>query len=165
MKRLFIAVALLLAGALCVPAQDAATLAAVEDKLQKLRTEIEDIQFRLKKNEDEMEAIRRDMQNVRGGASAEQIQALEARIAAVDAARQRDKQAIIDQLAKELAGLGTGTKPAVAPAASGREHIVKKGESLSSIARLHGVSVADLRKANNLSSDNLSVDQKLVLPK
>lgn len=43
-------------------------------------------------------------------------------------------------------------------------HIVKKGETLYSISRLYGVSVETVQKANNLSSNNVRVEQKLTIP-
>jgi LysM repeat protein len=42
-------------------------------------------------------------------------------------------------------------------------HIVKKGETLSSIAKLYNVSVAELKKINNLSSKKLHLGQELSL--
>lgn len=40
-------------------------------------------------------------------------------------------------------------------------HFVRKGETLYSISRKHAVSVSDLKKYNNLTSNNLKVGQKL----
>jgi LysM repeat protein len=42
--------------------------------------------------------------------------------------------------------------------------VVKPGDSLSVIAQRHGVKVADIKKANNLTSDLIRVNQKLVIP-
>ena len=42
-------------------------------------------------------------------------------------------------------------------------HVVKKGETLSQIARKYHVSVSQLKKWNNLKSDNLSIGQKLTV--
>ena len=39
------------------------------------------------------------------------------------------------------------------------------GETLSSIARKYGVSVSELKRSNGLSSDRLSVGQKLTVKK
>src|SRR5208282_303584 len=98
-------------------------------------------------------------------ASVNDLQALDARVKALDAARETDKKVILDQLAKELAALsgsrgGTAANPPVAPA-NGNEYVVQKGDTLTSIAKVAGVTIADLRKANNLTSDSLKVGQKL----
>jgi LysM repeat protein len=87
------------------------------------------------------------------------------RVRALDAAREKDKQVILDTLAKELASI-SGAKP-VSPtsAGGGKEHVVQKGENLSAIAKATGVTVAELKKANNLTSDEIKVGQKLVIPK
>ena len=101
--------------------------------------------------------------------AANDLQALDARIKALDAAREADKKAIIDQLAKELASMsgshGGKTAPPPTTATTGSEHIVAAGETLSSIAKSTGTTIADLKKANSLTSDSLKVGQKLVIPK
>jgi peptidoglycan DL-endopeptidase LytE len=43
-------------------------------------------------------------------------------------------------------------------------HTVKKGENLAKIAKKHKISSAKIREANDLSSDKLSIGQKLVIP-
>ncbi|MCH5240656.1 MAG: LysM peptidoglycan-binding domain-containing protein [Muribaculaceae bacterium] len=53
-------------------------------------------------------------------------------------------------------------KPATTPTAS--THLVKRGETLSKIAVKYGVTVAALKSANNLSSDNIREGQKLKIP-
>lgn len=62
----------------------------------------------------------------------------------------------------------TSTRP---PASSGlatnlkkKQHTVSKGETLSSIAKQYGISVEELKKANKLSSDNISVGKTLIIP-
>lgn len=44
---------------------------------------------------------------------------------------------------------------------SGKYYTVRRGDTLSSIARKHGISVAQLKKRNGLKSDNIRVGQKL----
>lgn len=43
-------------------------------------------------------------------------------------------------------------------------HTVRKGENLSKIARRYGVSVQAVKKANNLTNDNIKAGQKLKIP-
>ncbi len=43
-------------------------------------------------------------------------------------------------------------------------YIVKSGDSLYSIAKKYGVTVDELKKANGLTSNNLNLNQKLVIP-
>ena len=45
-----------------------------------------------------------------------------------------------------------------------QEYIVKSGDSLYSIARKFNTTVDDLKKINNLTSNNLSINQKLIIP-
>lgn len=46
----------------------------------------------------------------------------------------------------------------------GDAYYVKKGDSLYSIAKLYGVSVSDIKKINNLTNDNLSIGQEILIP-
>ncbi len=157
---------LFLAAALPAFSEDTAVL---EEKINKLAAQVEDLQYRQQKTDKTLESIQTDLKELRrntGTASNDDLKALEARIAAVDAARQKDKQVIVDELAKQLAALGTGGKPPkhITPAGDAKEHTVQKGEYLSVIARKYGVTVAELRKANNLASDELKIGQKLTIP-
>lgn len=60
-----------------------------------------------------------------------------------------------------------GTAPAVKAGSRSRVaadvHVVRKGETLSSIARRHGMAVADLKQINDLSSSRLKIGQRLAL--
>lgn len=56
------------------------------------------------------------------------------------------------------------TMPAAPAPAASITHVVKSGDSLWKIARQHQVTVAALKKANNLTSDILKVGQKLTIP-
>ena len=148
----------------------AQNLDILDEKIKRLTTLVEDLQFRQKKLEEDLTAVKGDIETLRkagGAVSPSDVRALEERITAVDAARKKDKDAIIEQLAKELAAISSG-KPITSKhntgTAAGSEHTVQKGDNLSSIARQYGVKVADLKKANNLANDNISVGQKLVIP-
>ncbi len=148
-------------------------LSILDERISKLRADVDAIQFNQQQIQQDIKQIQGQMDEVRHAgpsASANDLQALEARVKDLDAAREKDKKAIIDQLAKELAAMSgshsgkTATPPAATPT-GGSEHVVATGETLTSIAKSTGTTIADLRKANNLTSDSLKVGQKLVIPK
>ncbi len=57
-----------------------------------------------------------------------------------------------------------GNAPATEPAQAG-VHVVKKGESLYSLARVYGVTVKNLREANGLTDDaGVKIGQRLTIP-
>lgn len=43
-------------------------------------------------------------------------------------------------------------------------HVVAKGQTLSTIAREHGTSIAEIKKLNKLKSDNVNLGQELIIP-
>jgi LysM repeat protein len=53
--------------------------------------------------------------------------------------------------------------PSAQPGAAPRTHVVRKGESLYTIARSHGLSVEELKQLNRLDSDALQPGQTLLL--
>jgi LysM repeat protein len=59
------------------------------------------------------------------------------------------------------ANSGTSAKTA---SAAGGTYVVQKGDILGRIANKHKVKVADLKKANGLTSDKIVVGQKLIIP-
>lgn len=64
------------------------------------------------------------------------------------------------QTAPLLLGLG-----GFSMSASGQQlHTVQRGDTLSHIARAYGVTVGDLKRANNLRSDLIRIGQTLVIP-
>ena len=148
------------------------SLNVLDEKVSRLRAEVEDLQFLQQKMQEDLAKVQADLQELRrsagGTVSPTDLQALEARIQALDAARQKDKQVILDTLAKELASISATrvvTKPTTTASAETKEHVVQKGENLTSIAKQYGVSVEDLKKTNNLPDDKIRVGQKLLIPK
>ena len=162
--------------AVTAPAQDQSTaqqLSILDERVSKLRADVDALQFNQQQVQQDIKQIQGQMDEVRRtgpSASANDLAALETRVKAIDAAREADKKAIIDQLAKELAKMSGGHGGNSAPPASSTdsanpgEHVVQKGETLTSIAKTAGVTIADLRKANSLTSDSLKAGQKLVIP-
>jgi len=173
---------LLIFATLTVVAAASASVAAAQDqtlgqqvsildeRLSKLRADVDALQANQQQIQQDLKQVQSQIAEVHQSgpsASANDLQALEARVKALDAARETDKKVILDQLAKELATLngshGGGTANPLPPA-NGNEYVVQKGDTLTSIAKSKGVTVSDLRKANNLTSDSLKVGQKLVIP-
>ena len=146
------------------------TLGVLDEKVSKIAAQAEDLQFRYQQLQKTIEKLQTDLVELRksvataGGVSPAELKTLEDRIAGVDAARQKDRQAIIEQLAKELSGAGSG-KTAPPATGDGKEHVVQKGETLSSIAKTYGVTVGDLRKVNSLTGNDIKIGQKLAIPK
>ncbi len=58
---------------------------------------------------------------------------------------------------------GTGLKEKPAPV-EGEIYIVQKGDALSLIARNKGTTVSKIKEANNLTTDNIRIGQKLIIP-
>jgi phosphate transport system substrate-binding protein len=61
----------------------------------------------------------------------------------------------------DAAGAAAAAPAAEKTAAAGQTYTVSKGDTLGVIAKKYSVSVADLKKWNDLSSDNVKVDQVL----
>ena len=59
----------------------------------------------------------------------------------------------------------TSKSSSTSSGSSVKTHTVKKGETLSSIAKKYGCSTADLRKWNNIKGNNIVVGQKLKIKK
>ncbi|HLE25230.1 MAG TPA: LysM peptidoglycan-binding domain-containing protein [Thermodesulfobacteriota bacterium] len=57
-----------------------------------------------------------------------------------------------------------GVEPKLVSSDGHREYIVKDGDSLTSIAEGCGVSVSDLKNANGLSSEEVRIGTKLIIP-
>ncbi|MEO1655874.1 MAG: LysM peptidoglycan-binding domain-containing protein, partial [Bacteroidota bacterium] len=67
-----------------------------------------------------------------------------------------DNKTINKSIAKNTLKTGVYTKDV--------EHTVEKGESLARLKEKYGVSMTAIREKNNLTSDNLKIGQKLIIP-
>ncbi len=79
---------------------------------------------------------------------------------------QRNSVIKIGQSLRIPGAAGPAATSAAATPRSGspRYHTVRKGETLSAIARHYGTNVASLKRANSLSSDRLQAGAQLVIP-
>jgi LysM repeat protein len=59
----------------------------------------------------------------------------------------------------------SATTEASKPTQSGNSHVVAKGETLTSIAKMHKVSVEELQKFNHIENDRkLQIGQTIMIP-
>ena len=78
---------------------------------------------------------------------------------------QKTYQNALDDMASELVELDrSGEDVADQDIASGQLYKVVEGDTLGSIAKAFGVSLGNLKKANNLESDLILIDQLLKIP-
>lgn len=73
------------------------------------------------------------------------------------------RNSYVNQGGNRRAGAGAG-RGGGSSASSGGSHVVRKGETLSSIAKKYRTSVAAIKRANGLRHDRLRAGQKLRLP-
>ena len=92
------------------------------------------------------------------------METIERSVAALDASRQQDKQAIVSELSNKVADLMT-SQPSGRRTANGYEHVVRVGETLSEIATAYGVRVEAIVEFNKLRNPNtIRVGQTLFIP-
>lgn len=139
-----------------------------QEKVYQLEERVEVLRVEQQTLRREVEEMRRQMRAQDEGTRQHQ-QLVDQRLQALDAARERDRQFIVDQLSKRIADtVAASPRPsgrAAGGAQVGYEHEVKSGETLSEIARAYKVKVDAIVKANNLkTADAIRVGQKLFIP-
>jgi LysM repeat protein len=75
-----------------------------------------------------------------------------------------DRRQFLRRAALVLGGLALLPSPLLLASTEERVHVVRAGETLSSIAARHGVSVAALRTRNRIEGSRIVVGQRLVVP-
>jgi LysM repeat protein len=112
----------------------------------------------------EIDRISRELDNLRRN--------FEVRSAAIEQKSEADKQELINRLTAQLEKL-LAQKPTPAPATptstggnvTGYEHVVRQGETLSTIAKAYNVTTKAIINANQIKNpDRLSIGQKLFIP-
>jgi len=147
----------------------------VELETQRLRTDLDSLKAAQVRAADTAAAL----QAQRG-----ELTALEQRLRALEVAREKDKQELVDVLSRKIELILSGSagapgghkasggrKPPAAgggagsPAPAGGRYEVKAGDTLSGIATAHGVKLRALLDANGLKDPNhVRVGQKLIIP-
>lgn len=181
-----------------------ADMRLLEDRLNRVVGDVQALQVNYERLQQQTASLQQHLQAAAaggGGVSPAVISQLDQRISAIDAARKRDNEVIINQVTAEIQKLGgsaagisrrasspsptpaarvpSGKRVASSPGAAGAggapataaggeqgyEHLVEKGQYLSTIAKAYGVTIDQIKKANNLKNDTLYVGQKLFIPK
>ncbi|MBP7830783.1 MAG: LysM peptidoglycan-binding domain-containing protein [Kiritimatiellae bacterium] len=185
MKQAWIIAAAGLSLAGCVTYDDAQREAAagredyllVQEKMRRLEGRMEGVELeisRIQANMDTLRATQSRADSSESMALQSRIEDLDRRIRALDAARQQDKQELVDTLSKKIAQLvGSSSSSGSAKKQSGSrktgpstgyEHEVQPGESLSAIAAAYGVSAKVIMEDNGIQDANkLRVGQKLFI--
>lgn len=63
-----------------------------------------------------------------------------------------------------VGGIAIGPSWLVAAAAGETVHVVRRGDTLSAIAKVHGVNLGDLRARNAIKGDKILVGQRVIIP-
>lgn len=147
----------------------------IEEQMQRLQGRLDNTEMQMEELHRQIDRLREDVRRAGGlqeSALTLKVNTIEARMAQLEAARDRDRQEIVDQISQRVSGM-MATSTAAAPAArprrpistTGYEHVVETGQTLSHIAQAYGVSVKAIVDANDLKDpNNLRVGQKLFIP-
>jgi len=147
------------------------SLAIIEEKLDRLRADVDAIQFNQQRLQEQVDTLQDEFLELRKVGSTlnkADFSTLEERLTEIDRARERDKKVILDQLAKELALIARNQKfDTVSNHSSSdrTEHVVQKGETLAMIAKEYGITVAAIVDVNGIPNPNeIKVGQILIIP-
>ena len=80
------------------------------------------------------------------------------------AAEEAAKKKAAEEAARKKAAEEAARKKAAEEAKKPKSHVVKEGNNLTKLAEQYGVSVEEIKKANNIKDDNIRIGQKLVIP-
>lgn len=149
--------------------------------------QISKLTFRVNQLKDDNAVLRRKLRivseqvaglKVETGALTRENAALKSRLNAEIVARKRESDILLKRVASQIASAvnaaALASRHQAAPAAVSRpptpsgefyEYVVEPRATLSAIAKAYKVSVASIKRANNLKSDNIRIGQKLLIPK
>lgn len=148
----------------------------VSVQIDNLNERIEQIRERLDATEDRQDRLSRDIEELQreiqdsARDQGARVTELSNKLNEMDAARARDRKAIIDQISAKMATVIKQQQKRQAPRFSsgsqtGYEHVVKEGQTLSEIASAYGVKADAIARANKLPDrNNIRVGQKLFIP-
>ena len=133
----------------------AAQLRAVQDENAELETRVIELERKIAALQETNQKLLNEVAAVKRQSAAD----ADAREAQMKASLSK-----IDKLARTPAPAATVPTP-ISAAAEYDIYEVQKGATLSAIATAYGVTVQDIKKANNMKSDVLQIGQKLKIPR
>ena len=177
----------------CATMQDSSEATQQQEDMLLLKEDLNRTKGKLETLEMEYQRLLHDLDAMQGAAASSKgtttstqarIDELDRRLGALEGARAKDRQAIVDQLSGKMADImgekptgksGSKSKAAAAKAGAGAgagaasttgyEHVVKEGETLSAIAAAYKVKTSAIIEANKLQgSSSLKTGQKLFIP-
>ncbi len=154
---------------------------ALQEQIQRLSGRIEGLEMETQRLAADNEAVRRLASTAgesQGRLVQGQVQELGTRVRQLETARESDRQAIVDDISRRVAdmlkkssgGSSSGATRSTTPvrrssSATGYEHVVKPGETLSAIAAAYGVTQAVIAQENGISDPSkVRAGQKLFIP-
>ena len=140
-----------------------------QSEMEKLKADVYRLSERLNGVAAAQERLQADMQEFRKAAQGGNLQDRLAKIEndqkRSEAALASMRQDLVESLSKKMAQIMRVQAAATPAAETGREHVVKPGESLSKIAAAYGVKPEAIVKANGLKNTHALRDgQKLFIP-
>jgi LysM repeat protein len=139
-------------------ARQQAAVRVTDEKVFRLQAKVESI---AQENAQLSRQVQQMQTDVRSYNSA--IAQLNIAMRSLDAKQSREMQELIRRV-EALLKKSVARRPTAPQRGAGREHVVEKGHTLSTIASAYGTTVKAIKKANNLKSDTIFIGQKLFIP-
>ena len=130
-----------------------------EERIIRLQDRMDSLSQENARLNKEVQQLREDVRNYNQG-----ISQLNSSMDALEVKQVREMTQTIAEVEKMLKKMGSQTTPAPGNRGPGRTHVVERGHTLSAIAVAYKTTVSAIKKANNLTSDEIYVGQKLFIP-
>ena len=157
-------------------ASQRADIHQLQEKIGHLQGDIQSVQSENEDLRNEVSRLKTDLSTTQDSNTQYQkdIERLDTLIKKLDTVREQDRKIIVDEVSQEISRLSkkiqgpsesNKSKSANPPGEENTEHVVVKGETLTSIAKTYSISVKALMEANGLTKPDLKIGQKLLVPK
>lgn len=141
-------------------ARQQAAVRHTDEQIQRLRGQMESMEMENARLMQELQQLRNEVRS-----SSSQIAQLNSSMQALDAKQAREMSELIKRVESLLKqSVASRPPPSGSSRGPGYEHVVKSGHTLSAIAATYGTTVKAIKEANNLTSDQIYVGQKLFIP-